>query len=185
MPDHKRPHEEAEAEKSTPSSPPVTKRIYRKPFLDDDTESEEAEPVVRGTCMCGETTVALKSFPESDPSFCHCNSCRKWSGAPFLLYVSTPTSSIEIAGPVNEKKTYSGAWDTYRGRCGSCGTPLYARLGNPSESMYLVMTLFADEHGKFPDGFRKPASHNWYSSRVMDVKDGLKKLKEYDEEIEE
>ena len=74
-----------------------------------------------GRCLCG----AVRFRAEGEPKWviwCHCQSCRRHSGAPASVFVSFDDSKVElIAGEI---ATYTSPAGTVRGFCAGCGSTL-------------------------------------------------------------
>ena len=74
-----------------------------------------------GRCLCG----ALRFRAEGEPkwvSWCHCESCRRHSGAPASVFVSFDDDKVEILA--GEIATYTSRAGTVRGFCARCGSTL-------------------------------------------------------------
>jgi hypothetical protein len=85
--------------------------------------SSKSKPVLTGGCRCGHITYSSSSPPDEFTN-CHCQTCRKLSGAPFLTFARFPTSAITwTSGEESLTKTaYSDLAD--RTHCAGCGSPI-------------------------------------------------------------
>lgn len=74
-----------------------------------------------GGCMCGAIRYELRTRrPWS--TYCHCESCRKHTGAPVAgLVAGVPEDVIWVSG---ERALYESTPGRYRGFCRDCGTSL-------------------------------------------------------------
>ncbi len=92
-----------------------------------------------GRCLCG--AVCLSGQSTNEVGACHCKTCRRWSGGPFMEVNCGTDLAIEGADHVSVFD--SSEW-AERGFCGTCGTHLFYRLkGN---GMYIVpVGLFEDD----------------------------------------
>ena len=70
-----------------------------------------------GKCLCGEVSFSAESMPTMQA--CHCDTCRKWSGGPFM---ATPCKDANFDGPVAR---YASSVHAERGFCSTCGTHLF------------------------------------------------------------
>ncbi|MBP0616279.1 GFA family protein [Jiella mangrovi] len=73
-----------------------------------------------GGCRCG----AIRFAASADPHFaslCHCEDCRRASGAPFLSFVGFYRSEVSFDG--GEGRGY-GSGPTRRSFCETCGAPI-------------------------------------------------------------
>ena len=80
------------------------------------------DSVANGSCLCGAVKIQTSAF-DGTLGACHCDYCRKWSGAA-LLAVNFG-SSPKIDGEVS---WYSSSERADRGFCPRCGTHLFVRV---------------------------------------------------------
>ncbi|KAJ1635153.1 Mss4-like protein [Pavlovales sp. CCMP2436] len=130
--------------------------------------SAAATPEVshRGTCFCQASSVQLRGDPVA-ASFCHCSTCRRLSGAPYMAIALAPLSCVVMTGPTSEVLSTSDKVVRYR--CSLCHSPLAAILAG--KTVALPIGLF-DFPGGAPPSWR-PQHHMYYSQRTFDVLDGL------------
>ncbi len=82
--------------------------------MSDDTK-------MTGGCMCG--AVRYETTGESfGVIHCHCQSCRKHTGAPVVTLAGFKADQVEFSG--DERKIYESSPGVGRAFCGKCGTPL-------------------------------------------------------------
>jgi hypothetical protein len=80
-----------------------------------------ALPAHTGRCRCGTVRFEADGRPNWT-SYCHCESCRRATGAPVAAYAGFPVQAVRFpAGPPAE---YGSAPGVRRGFCGRCGSPL-------------------------------------------------------------
>jgi len=77
--------------------------------------------LLTGSCQCGAVTYTSTHLPTHFTS-CHCSTCRKLSGAPFLTFGDFPIESISFTGTLPKRKTYSDV--AVRSHCPECGSPI-------------------------------------------------------------
>lgn len=70
-----------------------------------------------GRCLCGGVSFTAEPMPAVQA--CHCESCRKWGGGPFL---SVPCKEAAFEGAVSR---YALTEHADRAFCPTCGTHLY------------------------------------------------------------
>ena len=92
------------------------------------TESQE----FHASCLCGAVKLTAAQFV-GDLGACHCNTCRKWGGGPFLAVACG--TDVQLDGEENVTAYDSSAW-AQRGFCKHCGTHLFYRL--KEDSQYVV-----------------------------------------------
>ncbi len=106
----------------------------------------------RGGCLCGAVRYEVNATPRKT-SFCHCEDCRRASGAPVVAWTFFPCASISFV-----KGTPGKFWHADRERtfCRDCGTPLtFFDPAIPSEFEVTTCSL-DDDRAVTP-----PADHNW------------------------
>ena len=77
-----------------------------------------------GSCKCSEVKYEVKSEIEMVAN-CHCNSCRKMSGAAFATIVVVDEQECEIVAGRNELTVYQVSDNVKKHFCRKCGTPVY------------------------------------------------------------
>jgi hypothetical protein len=91
----------------------------------------------------------------SNPTLCHCRSCRRASGAPLVAWVTFDRDAFHFTGA--EPVRYRSSTNVVRTFCGRCGTPLtYARDDEPETID--VTTVSLDRADDLP-----PRDHTWTS----------------------
>lgn len=74
-----------------------------------------------GGCLCGAVRFVATGRPES-VAWCHCQSCRKHSGAPVSVFVAFKrTAYVVTKGEITKFNSSPGRW---RGFCARCGSTL-------------------------------------------------------------
>ncbi len=76
-----------------------------------------------GKCLCGD--VSFEAEPFGSMQACHCGTCRKWGGGPWM---ALSCKSASIYGPVTRYRS-SDAAD--RGFCPTCGTHIFFYAREP------------------------------------------------------
>lgn len=102
-----------------------------------------------GRCRCGE--VHYKVIGEiNDSFFCHCESCRRNSGAPFVAWGKVHVDAFQLMkGKLVQFKSSPGV---VRGFCGTCGTGItYQHAESYPDLDFLLATLDSPED--FPPTF--------------------------------
>ena len=98
-----------------------------------------AERELTGRCLCG----ALRYRVSGEPlwvAHCHCESCRRASGAPLTTYAGFATD--RFAYLQGKPVSYESSPGALRDFCGGCGTSLTYRGARwPDEVHILVATL--------------------------------------------
>ncbi len=92
-----------------------------------------------GACACG--AVTFRASVEKRYGVCHCRTCRRWVGGPWMA--ANAGAAPEIAGPV---KRWRSSEDAERGSCATCGGALFFHRFS-TERYYLALGLFDDQDG--------------------------------------
>jgi hypothetical protein len=89
----------------------------------------------RGGCRCGRVRFEARG-PERRVGACHCESCRRATGAPFAVYLDYPPETVTLQG---EAAVWSSRPGVERAFCGRCGSPLSYRgeAAEPEISLHL------------------------------------------------
>ena len=140
-----------------------------------------ATAVLEASCFCGAVRLKVKDATAKPPisvSICHCETCRKLTGAPMLANVMLPADRLEVVnteGNADATDSYLVASQTSkhvtRHRCSKCYSPVYAMLGKGR--VVVPSSLFAPPH---PETWT-PQHHLYYERRVTDVHDTLPKYR--------
>lgn len=128
----------------------------------------------RATCFCGAVEIEVTGKPAS-AGYCHCKDCQGWSGAPINAYTIWPAGAVRVVKGEADIGTFSRTGQTFRKYCKLCGGHIMADLPGPG-----LVDVFANRL----DGFTfQPSVHINYGSRLMAVKDGLPKFKDFPSQI--
>ena len=91
-----------------------------------------------GGCLCG--TIRYRAAGELWVAHCHCESCRRATGAPLTTYAGF--AAADFAWTAGEPVAYASSPGAVRTFCGRCGTSLtYQGERWPGEMHVLVATL--------------------------------------------
>lgn len=98
-----------------------------------------------GRCYCGRTTIKA-SKPPKTVAYCHCDDCRRSTGAPVAAYAAFDESDIVFAPGAG--KEISIAKGVVRSFCPSCGSPLSGRYDYLPGTVYVPIGLIdnADDY---------------------------------------
>ena len=115
------------------------------------------ESVHSGGCLCNSIRYEIKDVPLW-VVHCHCQSCRRFSGAAVATYVGVRKEQIAFSGI--ERTFYESNPGIQWGSCPNCGSSItYEADWCPGEVHILLGTL--DKPEDFP-----PQKHSFYSERV-------------------
>ncbi len=78
------------------------------------------EPTRRGGCNCGKVRIEVRGEPIR-PGLCHCLTCRKETGAPFMAFAVWDRRQVTVTG---ETSSWAATTD-HRHFCPACGSSLF------------------------------------------------------------
>ena len=127
-------------------------------------------PPQRGTCFCGAVQIEVTGEPV-EMGYCHCSSCRSYSGAPLMAFILFKEGDVRIAHGAEHVGRFNKSGPSERRFCTKCGGHLMTF--HPDFG-------FADVHAAvLPAIPFEPSIHLNYAETVLPVRDGLPKLKDF------
>ena len=128
----------------------------------------------RGECFCGTVTIEARGEPEG-MGYCHCRSCRSWSGGPVNAFSLWRPEAVRITSGSEHVATFQKTDFSHREYCAICGGHLLAR--HPTVGL---VDVFA---ATLPTLGFTPGVHVNYAESVLRMRDGLPKLKDFPAEF--
>lgn len=125
-------------------------------------------------CVCGAVKLEISGEPAVQ-AYCHCESCRSWLGAPVHAATLWPVTNVRIVKGADNLGLYKRTDNSHRQFCKSCGGPVL--IGHPT------MGLTDIPAGSVKGLQYAPAVHVNYGEKVMSVRDGLPKFKDFPKEF--
>lgn len=98
-----------------------------------------------GSCLCGSVRLVATGEPEGVAA-CHCDSCRKHTGAPVAVYADY--RSDQVAFPGAQPAIFRSSPGVQRGFCATCGSTIFYQGSNLPHMIHLHIGLF-DEPASF------------------------------------
>jgi hypothetical protein len=127
-----------------------------------------------GSCFCGAVQSTVSGEPEG-MGYCHCESCRHWSGGPLNGFTLWKPGAVQVTQGADNLGTYNKTWNSYRKWCKTCGGHVFTE--HPGMGL-------ADVPAAVIPGFPyRPGIHVHYQETVLPVKDGLPKMKDLPPEL--
>lgn len=111
----------------------------------------------RGHCRCG-TVSMVSDFTPDFAVYCHCDDCRRATGAPVLASVAFPKNEITWTGQGNISRFQSGT--ASRLFCSICGSPI-AQEHESRADLTFFNTGFMDNPEAYP-----PKAHTFASQQL-------------------
>jgi len=127
-----------------------------------------------GRCFCGSVEFSVSGEPEA-MGYCHCESCRHWSAGPVNAFTLWKPDALRITKGADQIGTYHKTANSFRKWCKLCGGHLFT----DHPPMQLIDVYAA----VLPTLVFKPAVHVSYGEKVLSIKDGLPKMKDFPKEM--
>lgn len=127
----------------------------------------------QGGCFCGAVRLSLTG-DAFVMGYCHCDSCRHWSAGPVNTFTLWNADQVKVVQGEDQLATYNKTPASTRTWCKSCG----GHVMNQHPSLGIV-DVFAPVIEDFE--FR-PSMHVHYQETVLQLHDGLVKMKDAPED---
>lgn len=128
----------------------------------------------KGQCFCGSVRIEVSGAPAA-MGYCHCRSCRSWSGGPVNAFTLWPPHAVQVTAGANHVATFEKTPISQRQYCSKCG----GHLMTTHPTLDLVDVFAAT----LPSLKFQPALHVNYAETVLPMRDGLPKLKDFPSEF--
>lgn len=128
----------------------------------------------KGACFCGAVEIEVSGAPEG-MGYCHCRSCRSWSGGPVNAFTLWAPQNVRVTAGERDLATYTKTPLSERQYCRKCGGHLITR--HPTLGL---VDVFA---ATIPTLSFTPGVHINYAETVLRMRDGLPKLKDFPAEF--
>lgn len=128
----------------------------------------------KGECFCGAVKLEVSGEPEA-MGYCHCRSCRSWSGGPVNAFSLWKPENVKVTTGTENIASFKKTELSHRQYCRKCGGHLMTN--HPSLGM---VDVFA---ATLPTLKFAPAVHVNYSETVLPMRDGLPKLRDFPKEF--
>ena len=128
----------------------------------------------KGACFCGTVQIEVTGEP-AGMGYCHCRSCRSWSGGPVNAFTLWKPDAVHITAGAAALATFKKTAMSERQYCGKCGGHLMTN--HPGLGL---IDVYAATLPTLPF---KPGVHINYAETVLPMRDGLPKLKDFPKEF--
>ena len=102
----------------------------------------------RGSCFCGAVTFIVRNEPRW-ACHCHCESCRKASGAAFVTWVTFARGDFHVTS--GEIAWHHSSTGVTRGHCPVCGTSLTYEHVERADEIDVTLASLDDSTGINPE----------------------------------
>lgn len=127
-----------------------------------------------GECFCGTVRVEVSGEPEG-MGYCHCRSCRSWSGGPVNAFSLWKPDAVRVTQGAEHVATFQKTPMSQRQYCAKCGGHLMTR--HPTLGL---VDVFA---ATLPTLTFVAGVHVNYAETVLPMRDGLPKLRDFPKEL--
>jgi hypothetical protein len=127
-----------------------------------------------GECFCGAVQIEVSGEPEG-MGYCHCRSCRSWSGGPLNAFTLWKPTAVRVTAGNENLATFTKNPASERQYCRKCGGHLMTN--HPSLGLVDVFSA------TIPTLTFVPGVHINYADSVLRLADGLPKLKDFPKEF--
>lgn len=134
----------------------------------------QGEREYRGSCFCGAVQLRVVGKPAA-VGFCHCTSCRHWSGGPVNAASLWQPAAVIVTRGSELIGSYAKTERSVRKWCTRCGGAL--PTDHPKVGLVNVPVALLEN---FPF---EPQVHLHYSEHVLPMRDGLPKMADIPAEI--
>jgi len=109
------------------------------------------KPPMTGGCLCGAVRYEILAEPIARIN-CHCRTCQKAAGAPYLALIFVPAAALKIHGNYTEFTTLAASGNkVYRAFCPQCGTPLFGKNSTFTSVRPVTVTTLDDPSEFIPE----------------------------------
>ena len=127
-----------------------------------------------GECFCGAVRLEASGEPEG-MGYCHCRSCRSWSGGPVNAFTLWKPEAVKVSAGEAQLASFQKTAISDRVFCATCGGHLMTR--HPTLGL---VDVFA---ATLPTLAFEPGVHVNYAETVLPMKDGLPKFRDFPTEF--
>ena len=128
----------------------------------------------KGSCFCGGVEIEARGAPEA-MGYCHCGSCRSYSGAPVTAFTLWKAGDVEVTRGADRLANFNKTDFSGRRYCADCGG--HVMVDHPSLGM---IDVHAATIADLPF---QPAVHLHYQETVLPMKDGLPKFRDFPADV--
>ncbi len=113
--------------------------------------------MIEGGCHCGQIRYGFNGIAEYETN-CHCTTCQKTSGAPYVAWFTVKKSSLLLLS--GKPKPYQSSAHGVRMFCSNCGTLLFFQYTSHSDEIDITTCSLANPE------LMPPKDHTWVESKL-------------------
>jgi len=133
-----------------------------------------ASQTYKAGCPCGAVELEISGEPAVQ-AYCHCESCRSWFAAPVNAAALWPVQNVKVVKGADNLGLYKKTEASHRQFCRTCGAAVM--VGHPGLGMTDIPS------GSVVGLKYQPTVHVNYGEKVMAMRDGLPKFKDFPKEF--
>ncbi len=118
-----------------------------------------AEAILSGRCMCGDVRFEVHGKP-GPVAYCHCKTCQRANGAAFAANAPVRAHYLKWLSGREAIREYESSPGKLRAFCARCGSPIYSRRGDDSETFRIRLGTLDGDPG------RRAFAHFWVSEKA-------------------
>ena len=127
-----------------------------------------------GRCFCGAVVLEVSGSPEA-MGYCHCSSCRSWSGGPVNAFSLWQPQAVRITSGIECVATFQ--------KTAVQRAAILRQVRRTSDGQSSAVGLVDVFAATIPTLAFTPAIHINYAETVLPMRDGLPKLKDFPAEF--
>lgn len=128
----------------------------------------------KGRCFCGDVQFTVTGEPAA-MGYCHCESCRHWSAGPLNAFTLWKPEAVQVTRGADQIGTFNKTPGSSRKWCKRCGGHVFTE--HPQMGLTDVYAAV------IPALAFRPGVHVHYQETVLNVHDGLPKMKDVPAEM--
>jgi hypothetical protein len=130
-------------------------------------QNEDELMNLKGKCFCGAVGIEVSGSPVA-MGYCHCSSCRSWSGGPVNAFSLWKPEAVRITSGAENVAMFQKTKVSQRQYCSKCGGHLMT-----NHPPFGLIDVFA---ATIPGLEFKPGVHVNYAETVLPMRDGYRRL---------